>query len=88
MASLILNDTDAASEIVVDTIVDASRRKHTLDSDDGRVRAALAASVYWRCVGAIVLYERLPRRPAFEPSLTLPRCPLPVWACVTASRWR
>ncbi len=58
MASLILNDVDAASEIVVDTIVHASRRTHTFDADDGQVRAALAASVYWRCVGALVLYER------------------------------
>jgi hypothetical protein len=45
MASLILNDVDAASEVVVDTIVYASRRIHTFDSDDGRVRAALARSV-------------------------------------------
>ena len=58
MASLILNDIDAASEVVVDTIVHASRRTHTFDPDDGRVRAALAASVYWRCVGALVLNER------------------------------
>jgi hypothetical protein len=66
MASLILNDVDPASEVVVDTIVDASRRIHTFDPDDGRVRAALAASVYWRCVGALVLYER------FGPSPDLP----------------
>jgi hypothetical protein len=66
MASLILNDVDAASHVVVDTIVHASRRIHTLDPDDGRVRAALAASVYWRCVGALALYER------FGPSPDLP----------------
>ncbi len=66
MASLILNDVDTASEVVVDTIVDASRRIRTFDRDHGRVRVALAASVYWRCVGALVLYER------FGPSPDLP----------------
>ena len=66
MASRILNDVDAASMVVVDTIVDASRRIHTFDSDESRARAALAASVYWRCVGALVLHER------FGPSPDLP----------------
>ena len=66
MASLILNDVDAASDVVVDTIVDASRRIHAFGPDHGRVRAALATSVYWRCVGALALYER------FGPSPDLP----------------
>jgi len=58
MAVLILRDSDAATKIVVDTFVGASRRRGRLHPSDGQVRTALAASVYRRCLGALVLRER------------------------------
>ena len=58
MAALILKDSGAATKIVVDAIVDASRRRGLPHPGDGRVRTALAASVYRRCLGALVLRER------------------------------
>jgi hypothetical protein len=58
MAVLILKDSEAATKIVVDTIVGASLRRGLLHPGDGRVRTALASSVYRRCLGALVLRER------------------------------
>ena len=58
IAVLILKDSDAATKIVVDTIVGASGRRGLLHPGDGRVRTALAASVYRRCLGTLVLRER------------------------------
>jgi hypothetical protein len=58
IAVLILKDSDAATKIVVDTIVGASRRPGLLHPGDRRVRTALVASVYRRCLGALVLRER------------------------------
>jgi hypothetical protein len=58
IAVLILKDSEAATKIVVDTIVGASRRPGLLHPGDGRVRTALAASVYRRCLGTLVLRER------------------------------
>jgi DNA-directed RNA polymerase specialized sigma24 family protein len=58
MALLIVDDLDAASEIVVDALVAASRRTHAITPGAGRVRAILAASVYRRCIGRHVLHER------------------------------
>jgi DNA-directed RNA polymerase specialized sigma24 family protein len=58
MALLILDDVDAASEIVVDALVAASRRTHAITPGADRVRAILAASVYRRCVGSHVVRER------------------------------
>jgi hypothetical protein len=58
MASLILNDADAAGPIVVDTVVAASRRGQVYGRDHSRVRATLATSVYRRCLGTLALRER------------------------------
>jgi DNA-directed RNA polymerase specialized sigma24 family protein len=58
MALLILDDVNAASEIVVDALVAASRRTHAITPGADRVRAILAASVYRRCVGRHVFRER------------------------------
>jgi hypothetical protein len=58
IAVLILKDSDAATKIVVDTIVGSSRRPGLLHPGDRRVRTALVASVYRRCLGALVLRER------------------------------
>ena len=58
MALLIVDDVDAASEIVVDTLVAASLRTHAITPGADRVRAILAASVYRRCVGRQAFRER------------------------------
>jgi hypothetical protein len=63
MASLILDDLAAAGDVVVETIVDASRRMQTVDPDDERVGATLAASVYSRCIGVLALHERFGSSP-------------------------
>jgi DNA-directed RNA polymerase specialized sigma24 family protein len=55
MAHLILQDGDAACDVVVDTIVAACRRQQI---DPRRARTALAASVYRRCLGALAARER------------------------------
>jgi len=57
MAHLILQDGDAACDVVVDTIVAACRRQQ-IDPHRVPARAALAAAVYRRCVGALVARER------------------------------
>lgn len=79
MAVLILRDSDAATKIVVDTIVGASRRRGRLHPSDGQVRTALAASVYRRCLGALVLRERfgLPSPvPIVSDAVAMPRARL------------
>ena len=79
MAVLILRDSDAATKIVVDTIVGASRRRGRLHPSDGHVRTALAASVYRRCLGALVLRERfgLPSPvPIVSDAVAMPRARL------------
>jgi hypothetical protein len=58
IAVLILKDSDAATKIVVDTIVGARRRPGLLHPGDRRVRTALSTSVYRRCLGTLVLRER------------------------------
>src|SRR4029453_519393 len=63
MALLILDDVDAASEIVVDALVAASRRTHAITPGADRVRAILAASVYRRCLGSHVVRERFGMAP-------------------------
>ena len=58
MALLILDDADAASAIVVDALVAASRRTHAITPGADRAQAILAASVYRRCVGRQAFRER------------------------------
>jgi len=68
MAHLILQDMDAACDVVVDTIVAACRRQK-VDPYHARARAALAASVYRRCIGALVARERFGPPPDLAASL-------------------
>jgi hypothetical protein len=57
MAVLILQDVDAASGVVVETIAAACRRPN-LDPIGTRSRTALATSVYRRCLGVLAARER------------------------------
>jgi hypothetical protein len=68
MAYLILQDVDAACDVVVDTIVAACRRQ-PVDPHHARARAALAASVYRRCFGALVARERFGPSPDISAGL-------------------
>jgi hypothetical protein len=68
MAHLILQDGDAACDVVVDTIVAACRRQQ-IDPHRVPARAALAASVYRRCVGALVARERFGPSPDLSDGL-------------------
>lgn len=63
LALLILDDVDAASDIVVEVLAAAGRRTRAITPSADGARGNLAASVYRRCVGDHVLRERfgLPR---------------------------
>ena len=60
IASLILDDYDAASDVVSDAIAAECVRSPTLGLDSEQARARLAASVYRRCLGRLAAGERFP----------------------------
>ena len=67
MATVMLNDTDTACDVVADSIVAACRPGQDIDPLSDHARADLAASVYQRCLGVLASRERftwLPNTPA------------------------
>jgi hypothetical protein len=67
MATLMLNDTDTACDVVSDSIAAACRPGRDIDPLRDHARADLAASVYRRCLGVLASRERfkwLPNTPA------------------------
>jgi DNA-directed RNA polymerase specialized sigma24 family protein len=76
MAHLILQDGNAACDVVVDTIVAACRRQQ-IDPRHVQARAALAASAYRRCLGALAARERFGAPPdlSADPEVTVPDGP-------------
>lgn len=60
IAALILDDLDAASDVVSDAIASMDARSPTLDPDGQPARAQLAASVYRRCLSRLAVGERYP----------------------------
>jgi hypothetical protein len=56
---MILDDADAATEIVADTLAAACHPVHSRPAAAG-TRLELAGSVYWRCIGLIAATERFP----------------------------
>jgi hypothetical protein len=62
-----LNDPDAACDVVADSIAAACRPGRDIDPLSDHARADLAASVYRRCLGILASRERftwLPNTPA------------------------
>jgi len=60
IAALILDDLDAADDVVSDAIASMDARGPTLDPDGQPARAQLAASVYRHCLARLAVEERLP----------------------------
>ncbi len=58
MAVLLLDDFDAAGEVVSDTIAAACRRGEVVDPGGDGIRIKLANSVYQRCEGRLATRER------------------------------
>lgn len=71
LASIILDDVDAASEIVAATLAAACRPTRYPPPTDAGARGDLARSVYRRCVGHLAAIERFGPPPATSPPRTV-----------------
>jgi DNA-directed RNA polymerase specialized sigma24 family protein len=58
MASMLLDDIDAASDIVAATFAAACRPTQYPQASSKDTRIGLARSVYWRCIGRLAAIER------------------------------
>ncbi|GIF53872.1 hypothetical protein DFJ67_5665 [Asanoa ferruginea] len=67
LASMLLDDVDAASDIVAATFAAASRPIHYPQASSRHTRVGLARSVYWRCIGRLAAIERFGTAPPQSP---------------------
>ncbi|GIF63099.1 hypothetical protein Ais01nite_11340 [Asanoa ishikariensis] len=74
LAAILLDDIDAASDVVAATLATACRPIQYPRASSGHTRVALARSVFWRCIGRLAAIERFgtaTRRSAGTPEAIL-----------------